>query len=166
MVEEGIMELSGRAALVAATMSVGLMAGVFGSYANSVMPGLGRTDDRTFVGAFQAIDRAIINPVFMAAFLGALVLTGLAVVLHLGQDSRPVLTWAMAALVLYLVAFVVTIAVHVPLNDQIKAAGDPARIADWGRCASASTRPGGCVGTCCARWSPRPPSAAWPGRWS
>lgn len=132
MVEEGIVELSGRAALVAATLSVGLMAGVFGIYANSIMPGLGRTDDRTFVGAFQSIDRAIINPVFLAAFLGALVLTGLAVVLHLGQDSRPVLAWAVAALVLYLVALVVTIAVHVPLNDQLKAAGDPAQIADLG----------------------------------
>lgn len=60
------MELSGRAALVAATISVGLLAGVFGIYANSIMPGLGRTDDRTFVGAFQSIDRAIINPVFLA----------------------------------------------------------------------------------------------------
>jgi uncharacterized membrane protein len=97
MVEEGIMELSGRAALVAATMSVGLMAGVFGSYANSVMPGLGRTDDRTFVGAFQAIDRAIINPVFMAAFLGALVFTGLAVVLHLCSWPRSSARWCSPA---------------------------------------------------------------------
>lgn len=40
------------------------------------------------------------------------------------------LAWVVAALVLYLVALVVTIAVHVPLNDQNKAAGDPSRIAD------------------------------------
>ena len=38
-----------------------------------------------------------------------------------------------AALVLYLVAVVITIAVNVPLNDAIKAAGDPGRIADLGR---------------------------------
>lgn len=37
------------------------------------MPGLGSTDDRTFVGAFRAIDRAILNPLFMLVFLGALV---------------------------------------------------------------------------------------------
>jgi uncharacterized membrane protein len=49
-------------ALMAATMTMGLMAGVFGLYQHTVMPGLGRTDDRTFVGAFQAMDRAIINP--------------------------------------------------------------------------------------------------------
>jgi uncharacterized membrane protein len=35
-----------------------------------------------------------------------------------------------AALVLYVVAFVVTIAVNVPLNDMLKAAGDPDSIAD------------------------------------
>jgi uncharacterized membrane protein len=41
-----------------------------------------------------------------------------------------VLPWTVAALVLYLAAFVVTIGVHVPLNDAIKAAGNPDRIAD------------------------------------
>jgi uncharacterized membrane protein len=124
------MELSRRAALIAATMTMGFMAGVFGIYANAIMPGLGKTDDRTFVGAFQSIDRAIINPLFMATFLGALVLTGLAAVLHLGGDARSVLPWVVAALVLYLAAFVVTIGVNVPLNDGLKAAGDPDRIAD------------------------------------
>jgi uncharacterized membrane protein len=118
------------ATLVLATMTMGLMAGVFALYAHTIMPGLGRTDDRTFVGAFQSIDKAIINPLFLATFLGALVFTGLAVVLHLGQDGRSVLPWAMAAFVLYLAVFVITVAVNVPLNDRIKAAGDPNRIAD------------------------------------
>ena len=116
--------------LVAATVTMGLMAGVFGLYAHTIMPGLGRTGDRTFVDAFQSIDKAIINPLFMATFLGALVLTGLAVALHLGEDGRSVLPWTVAALVLYLATFVVTIRVNVPLNDGLKAAGDPDRIAD------------------------------------
>jgi len=117
--------------LIAATMSMGLMAGVFGLYAHTVMPGLGRTDDRTFVGAFQAIDRAIINPWFLAGgFVGALVFTALAAVLHLPADRRSVLPWIAVALVLYLAVFVITVGVNVPLNDAIKAAGDPDRIAD------------------------------------
>lgn len=117
--------------LIAATMSMGLMAGVFGLYAHTVMPGLGRTDDRTFVGAFQAIDRAIINPWFLAGgFVGALVFTALAAVLHLPADRRSVLPWIAVALVLYLAIFVITVGVNVPLNDAIKAAGDPDRIAD------------------------------------
>jgi len=117
--------------LIAATMSMGLMAGVFGLYAHTVMPGLGRTDDRTFVGAFQAIDRAIINPWFLAGgFVGALVFTALAAVLHLPADRRSVLPWIAVALVLYLAVFVITVGVNVPLNDAIKSAGDPDRIAD------------------------------------
>jgi len=114
-------------ALIAATMTMGLMAGVFGLYQHTVMRGLGRTDDRTFVGAFQAMDRAIINPWFMSGFLGALVLTIAAAVLN---PDRRLLPWVLVALALYLVAFVVTIAVNVPMNDALKAAGDPDRIAD------------------------------------
>jgi uncharacterized membrane protein len=114
--------------LLAATVTMGLVAGVFGLYSHTIMPGLGKTDDRTFVGAFQAIDRAIINPWFMAGgFLGALVFTVAAAITQLGQDA---LGWVAAALVLYLVVFAITIAVNVPRNDAIKAAGAPDRIAD------------------------------------
>jgi uncharacterized membrane protein len=116
--------------LVAATITMGLMAGVFGLYSHTIMPGLGRTDDRTFVGAFQSIDRAIINPWFVPVFVGALLLTGLAGVLHLGDDERAVLGWIAAAFALYLVVFIITIAVNVPLNDGIKAAGEPDAISD------------------------------------
>jgi uncharacterized membrane protein len=128
--EDRTMELARGVALVAATVTMGLMAGVFGLYAHTIMPGLGRTDDRTFVGAFQSIDRAIINPLFLPTFLGALVLTGLAAALHLGADGRSVLPWALAAFVLYLAVFVITIGVNVPLNEGLKAAGEPDRIAD------------------------------------
>lgn len=114
--------------LMLATISMGLVAGVFGLYAHTVMPGLARTDDRTFVGAFQALDRAIINPWFIGGeFVGALVFTLVAAVSHLGEAALP---WIAAALVLYVVTFIITIAVNVPLNDRIKAAGDPDSIAD------------------------------------
>jgi len=116
--------------LISATMTIGLVAGVFGLFTHTIMRGLARTDDRTFVGAFQAIDRAIMNPWFMFSFVGALLLSGLAAVLHLGQNVRSVLPWLLVAFVLYLVAFGITMTVNVPLNNVIKAAGDPDRIAD------------------------------------
>lgn len=119
------MEVFRGVVLIAATITVGLMAGTFFVYAVAVMPGLERTNDRTFVGAFQAIDRAIINPVFMAAFFGALIFSALASVLHLRGDNRVVLPWVMVGTVLYLIVFVITVRVNVPLNDAIKAAGEP-----------------------------------------
>jgi uncharacterized membrane protein len=117
-------------ALVVATMAMGLMAGVFGLYANAIMPGLRQSDDRTFVAGFRSIDEAIVNPVFLATFVGALVATGLAAVLHVGDHRRPALPWIVTAFVLYLAVFIITIRVNVPLNDTIKAAGDPDRITD------------------------------------
>jgi len=121
--------LSG-AVLAAAILTMGLMAGVFGVFTHTIMPGVRHPDDRTFVGAFQAIDKAIINPWFMATFFGALILTGLAAALHLSGDKRNALPWIGAAFVLYLIAVIITMAVNVPLNDAIKAAGNPARIGD------------------------------------
>ena len=118
------------AALMFAALTVGIMSGVMILYANTIMPGLRRTDDRTFVGAFQAIDTAIINPLFLATFLGGLLFTGLAAALSLGEDRRSVLPWIVAALVLYLVVVVATVVVNAPLNDGIKKAGAPDRIAD------------------------------------
>jgi uncharacterized membrane protein len=119
------MDILRVAALILATVTMGVMAGVFQLYAYAIMPGLGRTDDRTFVGAFQAIDTAIINPLFLGNFFGALLFTGLAALLHIGADEEPVLPWTVAALILYAPVVVTTITVNVPLNDAIKAAGDP-----------------------------------------
>ena len=118
------------ASLIAATITTGLMAGVFGLYAHTIMRGLRNTDDRTFVGAFQAIDRAIINPLFMLSFFGAFAFTGVATAVHLRSDDRDVLPWVTTAFVLYLLVVVITFVVHLPLNDKIKAAGDPDRLAD------------------------------------
>lgn len=82
--------------VIVATMTMGLMAGYFALYAHTIMPGLRPTDDRTFVGAFQALDRAIINPWFMVSgFLGALFFTLLAAALSLGSDQRRLLAWSL-----------------------------------------------------------------------
>ncbi|HET6867294.1 MAG TPA: DUF1772 domain-containing protein [Solirubrobacteraceae bacterium] len=112
--------------LLAATTTTGLAAGAFAIFAHTIMPGLKKTDDHTFVAAFQAIDRAIINPWFMAGgFIGAPLFTIAAAATNLGRTALP---WILAALVLHLIAFVITVAVNVPLNDAIKAAGNPDHI--------------------------------------
>lgn len=155
------MRMAEGGTLIAATIAVGLMAGVFGLYAVAIMPGLRGTDDRTFVGAFQAIDRAILNPVFLSVFVGALLLTGLAVALQLGSGRWDVSAWVVAAFVLYLIAFIVTVRINVPLNDGIKAAGvldgsaelarvrdefDEGRWAAWNLVRTAATTAGfGCL---------------------
>ena len=46
----------------------------------------------------------------------------------IANRGMPALPPIAAAFGLYLVAVIITVAVNVPLNDAIKAAGDPARI--------------------------------------
>ena len=58
----GGMTLLRTSTLMGATLTMGLVAGAFALYAHTIMPGLRKTDDRTFVAAFGQIDRAIINP--------------------------------------------------------------------------------------------------------
>lgn len=114
----------GTVVLVAAVAVAGLTAGVFFAYATAIMPGLRRVDDRTFVAAFQAIDRAIVNPVFLAGgFFGTLALAVAAALLHLGEADRPAAWWSTAAAVLQVLVIAMTVAVHVPRNDALKAAG-------------------------------------------
>jgi uncharacterized membrane protein len=124
------LELLRGVTLAAAIIATGVMAGVFQLYTHTIMRGLRGVDDRTFIAAFQALDRAIINPLFMLHFLGAPVFIVLALVLNLGADSRSKVLWLAAALVLYLATMVITFRVNVPRNDALKAAGDPDDLSD------------------------------------
>jgi uncharacterized membrane protein len=117
-------------ALMAATITMGIAAGVYLLYVFAIMPGLGKTDDRTFVGAFQQIDTAIVGPFLLVFFIGPFVLAVLAAVALLGADDRSALAWVAAAIALQVAMAAITLRVNVPLNDAIKAAGDPDQIGD------------------------------------
>ena len=117
------------AALVVATVLTGLVAGTYYAYACSVMLALGRTSDRTFIEVMQRINVAIQNPVFFAALFGAPVASGVAVWLQ-ASDSGGVSGWTIAALVLNVAGFLITVVANIPLNNALDTAGDPAAIAD------------------------------------
>src|SRR5690606_15498755 len=71
-----------------------------------------------------------INPWFVVSYLGPVVFSGLAALLHLSAEHRAVLPWATAAFVLYAALMIITARVHLPLNAQLKNAGDPHHIAN------------------------------------
>ncbi|MEV2236487.1 anthrone oxygenase family protein [Micromonospora sp. NPDC049891] len=124
------------AVLAGATLTTGLVAGLFFAYACSVMPGLAATDGRTLVGTMQSINRKIINGWFLSAFLGGPLLVAVAVVGHIGADGA-VLGWLIAALVSHLITLGVTGRCNVPLNNRLEAAGpvdgidDLAEVRQW-----------------------------------
>jgi uncharacterized membrane protein len=117
--------------LGAATVAMGLIAGFFYAYACSVMIGLARVDDHTFVATMQSINATVRNAGFAPSFFGALLLTGAAAAAQARTGRRrPAVVWILAALALYVAAFGVTMGVSVPLNDELARAGDPDRISD------------------------------------
>lgn len=105
--------------LVAALVAAGLIAGLFYAYACSVMPGIGRADDRTFVEAMRGINVAIINPVFMVTFLGAPLLAGVAMVVSPGPWP-----WVIAGFGCLAAMIVITAVVSIPLNNALDRGGD------------------------------------------
>ncbi|WAU79369.1 DUF1772 domain-containing protein [Streptomyces sp. Qhu-G9] len=114
--------------LVAATVATGLIAGLFFAYACSVMPALARSDDRVYVEVMQNIDDVIQNPLFLLTFSGALLLA--AVSAWQLRGSPRLRGWVFAALVTYVLAFLVTVVFNIPLNEDIVGAGNPATMTD------------------------------------
>ncbi|MFD3514363.1 DUF1772 domain-containing protein [Streptomyces sp. NPDC058657] len=109
--------------LVAATVGTGLMAGLYFAFDVSVMPGLGRGDDQTYVTAMRNINEAIDNGLFGLLFLGAFLATGIAAVQQQRGGRPDAARWGWTAFALYGLSLVVTAVVNIPLNNQLARAG-------------------------------------------
>jgi uncharacterized membrane protein len=114
--------------LGAAVLAMGLVAGLYFFSAIAVMPALTAADDRTLVDAMQQMIDKIENPAFFLVFLGAPVLAAVALVQARQSGAPSTAAWIVAGLALYALMVVITFAVHLPLNEDLKDAGDPARI--------------------------------------
>lgn len=104
--------------LLAALVSAGLQAGTYYVWACGVMPGLARADDRTFVNTLNNVNQAIVNPAFLATFLGTPLLAAAA----LATSTPATRPWTIGALVAATATVVVTGAGNVPLNEALRVA--------------------------------------------
>ena len=119
--------LSGFRALMlaGATLTTGLVAGVFYAYSVSVDLGLAAQPDANYVATMQAINERIQNPLFFASFFGAGLFLLAALVVHLpGPRSGRLRPISLACLLYIGGGFLLTAFVNVPMNDQL-AAVDP-----------------------------------------
>ncbi|SDS32980.1 anthrone oxygenase family protein [Actinoplanes derwentensis] len=119
--------------LIAGLICMGLMAGLFFGFTVSVMPGLAAGDDLTFVTAMQNINDKIENGLFGLVFTGAFAFPVIAAVQLLRRRRWAAAIWTAAAAFAYLLVLGLTMAVEIPLNETLAAAGDPSRIADPAR---------------------------------
>ncbi len=118
-----------RSLAISATLAMGLIAGFFYAYACSVMIGLGRTDDATFINTMQSINATVRNAAFAPTFFGSLILTIAAAAVAYRRRSPRRRTLLLAA-GLYAGAFVITKGISVPLNNQLAAVGSTSVISD------------------------------------
>ncbi|MBT2447986.1 DUF1772 domain-containing protein [Streptomyces sp. ISL-43] len=118
--------------LVLSTVLVGLMAGLFFAFDVSVMPGLAKADDRTYVTAMQNFNAVIDgNPLFGTVFVVALLAVFAAAFVEARAGRREVALWTALAGAAYLVVLVVTFTVNIPLNNELADAGDAAQLTDF-----------------------------------
>ncbi|NUO59902.1 MAG: DUF1772 domain-containing protein [Hamadaea sp.] len=76
-------------------------------------------DDRTYVTVVQKTNLRIVNPVFLPAFLGPVLLLPLATILAAGTGA---FGWLLAASIAYVVGpFGVTVSQNIPLNKRLDA---------------------------------------------
>lgn len=107
-------------------LGCGLMAGVFFAFSASIMRALGRLPPAQGIAAMQSINVAVINPLFMAAFLGTAAACAVVGVWSLLTWDEPGAGYRLAGTLLYLVGtFLVTLVFNVPRNNAL-AAADPA----------------------------------------
>jgi uncharacterized membrane protein len=108
-----------------ATLTTGLVAGVFYAYSVSVNLGLAAQPDVSYVATMQEINERIQNPLFFASFFGAALFPLPALVVHLPRLRSGRFQLILLACLLYIGGgFLLTAFVNVPMNDQL-AAVDP-----------------------------------------
>lgn len=102
------------------------MAGTFFAFSTFVMKALAKLPAERGIAAMQSINVVVLNPLFLAVFVGT---AGLCLVLGaaaLLRWAQPAAAWLLAGSVLYLIGnLIVTRACNIPLNDAL-ARIDPA----------------------------------------
>lgn len=102
------------------TTIIGLTAGIFYCWSVSVTKGLALLPDKEYITAFQALNRAILNPLFFFCFFGSIILLPVST-WQAWQSQVPARFWLLlSASVVYIVGVMgVTMAGNVPLNESL-----------------------------------------------
>ena len=102
--------------LILSVLFTGLSAGLCFTWTNAVTPGIGRLDNISFLKAFQAMNRAIINGQFMIVFMGPTILLFVNTYLF-RYNSTAFWIFLVAAILFFVGVGLVTVFGNVPLNE-------------------------------------------------
>ena len=100
-----------------------LVTGFLFAYAIVIMPGLKHLDDKRFIVSFQVTDRVIQNnqPIFLLVWLGSAVALIVSAIYGFSELHGINLLLLVSATLAYLLGVqVLTIAIHLPLNNKLQ----------------------------------------------
>jgi uncharacterized membrane protein len=123
-------------ATLIAALGCGLMAGVFFAFSTFVMKALARIPEGEGIAAMQSINRSVINPWFMLAFLGTAVVCAFLASIAVVRWGTHREQYLLAGSALYIVGTVlVTLVFNVPKNNELAKIGsaDPRGLVLWRR---------------------------------
>jgi uncharacterized membrane protein len=115
-------------------LGCGLIGGLFFAFSISVMKALARLPSAEGIAAMQAINSAIINPLFLSTFLGTAAGCALVIVASLLRRHYPGSVYLLVGGALYLVgSLLVTVVFNVPKNEALAsvAPADPDSASLW-----------------------------------
>ncbi len=97
------------------------MAGIFFTWTNAVKPGIGTLDDMTYMKAFQAMNRLILNPLFYVVFILPVLTISISTYMSFGSTKLYVFELFLLSTLLYVLGvFLITILGNIPLNDLLE----------------------------------------------
>ncbi len=97
------------------------MAGIFFTWTNAVKPGIGTLDDMTYMKAFQAMNRLILNPLFYIVFILPVLTISISTYMSFGSTKLYVFELFLLSTLLYVLGvFLITILGNIPLNDLLE----------------------------------------------
>ena len=106
-------------ALISA-LGCGLIAGTFFAFSTFVMRALDARPAPEAIAAMQSINVAVVNPMFMAVFMGSAAASVGAIIWASCHRDHAATPWLLLGAALYLIGcFGVTVAGNVPLNDAL-----------------------------------------------
>lgn len=115
-------------------LGCGLMAGLFFAFSVAVMRALARLPPAEGIAAMQSINIAIINPLFLAVFLGTGAGCALVMIAALWRWHDPGSVYSLTGSALYLIgSLLVTMMFNVPRNEALAAvaSADPDSAKLW-----------------------------------
>lgn len=102
---------------IVVALGAALMAGTFFAFSNFIMPGIDRQPPAHGIAVMNSINVTVLNPGFLTAFMGTMVL-GLLLIVAVFITGGSL--WAVAGALLYILgAFGVTMAGNVPMNNRL-----------------------------------------------